>query len=931
MSNTFREAYEKLNIEQKKAVDAIEGPVMVVAGPGTGKTQILTLRIANILQQTHARPSHILALTFTDSAAATMRRRLAAIIGEGAAREVMITTFHGFCEYVINAYGEYFSAFAKRRPLGDVEQILLWQDVIDGAANDVLRPAKSPYTYLSDLKRLYDTLSREGMTPAEYREWGASQIAAVAADPHYQYVRGEKKGELKKTGLDKIARLEKIAEAATLLEAYDLEKEKQLVYDFSDMLRVAIDTIAREEELRSELMETYQYILADEHQDANALQHKLLELMAFDESPNLFVVGDEKQAVYRFQGASSEQFQHFTTLFPRAQVIALQSSFRSLQNVLDVAHEAISKSGEHPQLAAVREGGAACVSRISAVDPLAEQQKIATLVAASIAKGTKPHEIAVITRKNDTADIFARHLEAHGVPVLRAGDVSLTSRPIIRYILALMTAVADPLDIGSLRFALLAPWWQIDTTVRARLLRQHSDKTLRKALEETAPEIMAALQSIEEKAKTGTPIETFSYLLEISGARSYILSRAELFDDIPLIRLLMMHFEEIGNGGTIGTFAEVVAKIVRAHKESISVVKRSETKREGMVSVITAHKAKGMEFEEVYIPDLVESSWEKGGKPALITSPFDAKQSFDDALRLFYVALTRAKDRAFLSCAFENKDGRERRISTLVPDGLSETDVDVSALPRIDSDVEAGEVVRLLTKQYLTEDGLSPSALNEYMKSPAEFFARRVLRIHEPPQGPETLGSAVHRGISVLLKGGTIDRAHQELEHILERSLLPRNRVFEDLSRTAHASLDAYAASDLSLGVPKYMEELFVTHRTIAGESIAIQGKIDAVFETPKGLCIADFKTGSSVSAKDENHARQLLLYTTLMHALGHESTEAVLVQVTPEKVKSIPVVVTDEAREAALRELDCAVEEMLSGRWRSGEPSQYDALLQLS
>lgn len=931
MEDSFVEAYKTLNPEQKKAVDAIEGPVMVVAGPGTGKTQILTLRIANILKLTQARPSQILALTFTDSAAATMRKRLATITGERVAREVMITTFHGFCEYVIGAHGEYFADFAKRRPLGDVEQILLWEDVIDNAASGTLRPPKSPYTYLTDLKRLYDTLSREGMTFAEYRAWGEAQIEAVKQDPAYQYVRGEKQGELKKTGTDKILRLQKIAEAATLLEAYDAEKEKQLVYDFSDMLRVAIDTIAQEEELRADLMETYQYVLADEHQDANALQHTLLELLAYDEFPNLFVVGDEKQAVYRFQGASSNQFRQFTVLFPRAQIITLQSSFRSLQHVLDVAHEAILKTGEHPRLGAVRTGDSACVTIVPAEDPLAECQKIAALIAASIKGGRAPHEIAVITRKNDTADVFARHLEADGIPVLRAGDVSLTSRPTIRYILTLMAYIADPLDVGALRFALLAPWWQIETETLARMLRQHSDKTLLEALREVYPKIIEILEAVGQKSKTATPIECFSFMLERSGARDYLLAHAELFDDIPLVRLLMMHFEEVGAPGAVGTFAEVVTKIMRAHKEETSVVKRSETKREGMVSVITAHKAKGMEFEEVYIPDLVESSWEKGGKSSLLASPYDEKQSFDDALRLFYVALTRAKDHAYLSFAHEHKDGRERRISSLVPEGLPQVDVEISTLPQVHAHVDASEMVYLLTKQYLTEGGLSPTALNEYLSSPAEFFARRVLRIHEPPQGPETLGSAVHRGISVLLGGGTEERAHAELGKVLNASLLARDRVFEDLCRDAHASLDAFARSELSLGIPKYSEELFVTNRTVSGTSIVLQGKIDAVFETPQGLLIADFKTGSTVSSKDANYVRQLLLYVELLAALGHDARGAALVQVTPEKVKFLPITVTKEAREAALRELEEAVGEMLSYEWRRGEPSQYDALLNLS
>ncbi|MFZ1987576.1 MAG: ATP-dependent DNA helicase [Minisyncoccia bacterium] len=926
----FEKAYKELNTKQKEAVDTVEGPVLVIAGPGTGKTHILTLRIANILRLTQAKPSNILALTFTDSAASTMRKRLADIVGEEVAREVSIHTFHGFCQSILEHHPEYFPEHAARRLMGDVEQVLLLREAIETTDIKEIRPPKAPYTYLDDMKRLYDTLAREGVTLAEYQAWGDLERARIKADESLQYKRGEKVGELTKDGLEKLSRIDKVDEVVRVIKTYEDLKEGQELYDFSDILRVAINRISENDTLRAELQEQFQYVLADEHQDANALQHRLLSFFAIDDFPNLFIVGDEKQAIYRFQGAEAGGFADFVEQFPRAAVVTLDTSFRSYQHVLDTAHEVIESTGTHTKLAALRGEKGPNVSLIIGNDPLDERSRIVRLIQKLIEKGTLPHDIAVIARKNETADLIALELEALGTPALRAGDISLMSRPLPRALLSLMHYIADPTNLSSLRSLLLAPWWGNALPEVLMLLRTTSDKELVAKLEETFPATFVGINDCLQKSLGQTPIECFSYVFTTSGARDYLLSHPEYFDDIAIVRQLMMHLEEVAFSNQSATFADVMHTLAKALEHDISPLKTSVTEREGSVTVITAHKAKGMEFSHVFIPDLTEQGWEKGGRPALIPSPFENKQSLDDVRRLLYVALTRAKDHAYVSYAHTNKDGKERKISTLLPHGLFETKTESSSLPLLHQSVKASELIVRLTKRYLTVDGLAPTALNEYLISPASFFATRVLRIKEPPAGPAVLGSAVHTAIAMHLSGKTKEESFASLRRVFSTSLLARTKVFDDLLQEALAVFEAYLKNPLPQGIPTLIEKKFTLERKVGDTTVRMQGKIDAAFDTGSGLCIVDFKTGSGVSAKNEDYIRQLMLYAHLLEQNGENPVAASLISLTSDGVKELPLVFSKEAIAQALSEFDVAVVEMLSGTWRKGEFSSYDALLSL-
>jgi DNA helicase-2/ATP-dependent DNA helicase PcrA len=342
----FERLYNILNKEQKDAVDSIEGPVMVVAGPGTGKTQILTLRIANILRKTDIPADAILALTFTNAAAANMRKRLVSIIGSDG-YNVSIFTFHSFANHIIETFPEHFGEITGRTNCSEVERIDIVRSIIKNGRFQILKPINEPYHNVPNIISAISHLKSEGITPETFFAWIKKEREKLEKTEDLYHEKGAHKGKMKGKYQKMFKDLDKDEELALLYEKYQKELIEKKRFDFDDSLLTLIDTMEKDEDFLRELQEEYQYFLVDEHQDTNGAQNRILELLAtFFETPNLFVVGDEKQAIFRFQGASLENFLYFEKKFKNVKRITLQTNYRSHQGILDASEDLIQKSAE---------------------------------------------------------------------------------------------------------------------------------------------------------------------------------------------------------------------------------------------------------------------------------------------------------------------------------------------------------------------------------------------------------------------------------------------------------------------------------------------------------------------------------------------------------------------------------------------------------
>ncbi|MBE0574131.1 ATP-dependent helicase, partial [Candidatus Dojkabacteria bacterium] len=332
----------KLNPSQQEAVNAIEGPVLVVAGPGTGKTQVLSFRIANILSTTDAAANNILCLTFTESGVAAMRKRLLKLIGKEALY-VRIHTFHSFCNEVILSHPENFSFAKELTQLDDLNRIKIIRLILDELSSEqelTIVPFYDKYTYQKNILDNIQALKREGVSAETLENICKETIADLEANPDIN----SRTGKPKKDYTDKLKLYKKNLELAMVYKKYSEVLLEKGFYDYEDMILFVIDKFKKDDELLAEYQEQFLYILVDEYQDTNGSQNELLKLFAFDKSPNIFAVGDDDQAIYRFQGANVENLLFFEKQFENVTTISLTTNYRSSQHILDLSSSLIDNN-----------------------------------------------------------------------------------------------------------------------------------------------------------------------------------------------------------------------------------------------------------------------------------------------------------------------------------------------------------------------------------------------------------------------------------------------------------------------------------------------------------------------------------------------------------------------------------------------------------
>jgi len=413
MNSNFDELYGRLNPQQKQAVDTIDGPVFVMAGPGTGKTQILTLRIANIIKSTDIEPENILALTFTNAAAYNMRERLSGITGAETAHRVYISTFHSFAEDMIKMHRDSFPKFADARLVSPIEQIEILEKMLDGMTTKFFSVFRRRQSTLRGVAFAIGKIKGEGLNPDEFRTKVNEKFDEDqdAPDMFYKRAYGKfKAGDRKPSAMRKLEqKRDKNLELADIYESYEKALTENSLYDFSDIIVQAVHELQKPESLfKTELQEQFQYILVDEHQDTNdaqnAIVHSLIDNPVWEGRPNIFVVGDSKQAIFRFAGASEASYNKLLSSLTDPTVINLEKNYRSHQGVLAHAHTLITKSSHHETEVALdaffeHEG---VVEYREFHDYKMEMLWVVKDIAARIENGEDPNEMAVLYRNKRT-------------------------------------------------------------------------------------------------------------------------------------------------------------------------------------------------------------------------------------------------------------------------------------------------------------------------------------------------------------------------------------------------------------------------------------------------------------------------------------------------------------------------------------------------
>jgi DNA helicase-2/ATP-dependent DNA helicase PcrA len=718
----FQQVYQQLNEQQKKAVDTIEGPVMVIAGPGTGKTQILSARIGKILLETDARPENILCLTYTDAGVVAMRRRLLNFIGPDAYK-VNIYTFHAFCNDVIQ---ENLSLFEKTilDPISDLERIELFKELIDTFPknNPLKRYRGDVYYEINNLQSLFSNMKREGWTPAFINEKIDQYITSLPLRDEYiakRAVKEFKKGDVR---TDKIAeeqeKMEKLRAAVNEFDRFQLLMRQRNRYDFDDMINWVLKAFEENSGLLNRYQEQYLYILVDEYQDTSGTQNRLVELLInYWDQPNVFVVGDDDQSIYRFQGANVENMGSFMDRYNDLLVIVLENNYRSTQPILDISTSLINRNNERlikkkPSLHLTKDLVSSNIKINTLTHPPLikeyETQKqemvgITMEVEALVAQGILPGRISVLYKENRYGEELAQYFRLRNIPVYSKRSINVLEVPLAQKILLLfryLSAEHDtPYGGDEMLFELLHfDWFHIPPVEIARLSIEVAGKqfsehrtSIRQLLFEKSKEAPRDLFAkgmqpqlkqagiIIEKLVAAVPNVTlqglFEFMIREAGILATIMQSEEKIVQMQLLTALFDFVKEETRRKPTLHVHELINIIDLMEKENIALPMVQVSGSDKGVNLLTTHGSKGLEFQYVFLAGCNASSWEKKRKPgggySLPDTMFDTPATsnagdFEELRRLFYVALTRAEQHLAISYSRFKNDGKELEPSMFI-------------------------------------------------------------------------------------------------------------------------------------------------------------------------------------------------------------------------------------------------------------------------
>ena len=1009
----------KLNAAQSEAVNHIYGPLLVLAGPGTGKTQLLSARIANILQKTDANPQNILCLTFTESAAQNMRERLTSIIRDDA-YDVHINTYHGFGSDVIRAYPNYFEKVnletgkdaRMERPIDELQALQIVSELIEALPYD--SPLFGARHYPKHLVSTISELKRALITPSRLATISTDNLACVQqlspriasvlenqkrmpskssqAIPLFESILAELGGDrslvvaardeleaalkdaeatesskpltawknawLTKDSYDRFVFTDpdqhlRMIELAKLYKNYQHTLEERSLYDFDDMILRTIVTLHDNDELRFTLQEKYQFILLDEFQDTNAAQFELVKLLADNPAnegmPNIFAVGDDDQAIYAFQGARASNMLSFKESFRDVKVVNLTENYRSHPHILHVAHQIAGQieSRLHHQIEGIEKvllasnpslPKNASIERHEFSGEANEYAWVAQKASTLIASGVAAREIAILAPQHKYLERIVPCFVAENVPITYEKREDILQTPLLRSfetISQLLLAINQQNEahmnqlfpqVLSFEFYDIpiqhiwkinwqcndqkAPSWA-ECALNDSLLATHINALLKLgSLSTTEP-----LEYILDYITGNTQLKLTSQETYVSPLKTYYFSKTtdavqyyELLTNLSVIR---EHLRALQAGSeqllTISDFLTFIHAHEQAEQPLINTHPIAQSQQS--VQLMTTYKAKGLEFEHVFLLSVHDDIWGKKARgnsnklslPANLQHIRYRGSNEDELRRLLFVAITRAKVGLYLTSHTTKDNGKptepvkylqeyeqdETRRSAILPEGYDivnkqQTTVEATmhAVETLwySRHVEISAPLRDLLLPRLERYMMSPTHLNTFIDTeyggPAVFLMQTLLRFPQAPSEDGEFGTAIHNTLDWAQRHpdqNTLQNILKQFDQQLEKRYIAYARR-EEFRRRGHNALSSYVKAHPSLlKSPAKSEVDFRQEGVVLGDA-RLSGKIDRIEidEAHKTLHIVDFKTGKpalkwDTSLKLQKYKQQLYFYKLLI------------------------------------------------------------------
>ena len=894
-----------LNKAQQAAVSHRQGPLLVVAGAGTGKTTVLVRRLADILATEKLNSDRVLLLTFTEKAAAEMEERADMLLPYGYL-DLWISTFHSFCERVLREHALDIGLPADFKLLSSTEQWILMKKNLEEFDLHYYRPLGNPNKFIGEMLKHFSKLKDENISSQEYLDY---------AQKHTQDSKNNED-----INEDEVLRIQELAGAYARYNQLLLDSS---LLDFGDLITYTLQLFQRRPQILAQYREQFAYIMVDEFQDTNWAQYELVKLLAAPNN-NLMVVGDDDQAIYRFRGASLANIMQFKEDFPTAEEVILTDNYRSRQDILDIAHNFIKhnnpnrleeKLGIDKQLKA--KGKAAALGQAPQFILLNNQEEELSYVAENILQiyqreqtaedGVAWSDFAILARSNDTAENFVKELTRRGIPNQFVSLRGLYYKSIILDSLAYLRLLDNYHESSALFRVLNIKPFRIshaDIIALNRFARRKNwslFETLKKVeqVPDLSPEAVEPIKRLitlvdvhSALVATHLPSKIFFKFVEESGLiKELDINRdQELFSHLNQFYQKMKSFEDQAPDIRLPDFMAAIDLELEAGDTGSL---RLDYNDADTVKIMTIHAAKGLEFPYVFLVNLADKKFptiNRSDKIALSRELIkeELSDSKDDHLeeerRLFYVALTRAKKELHLTSAKDYGGVKEKKVSRFIEEAGFK--IEASSSSQL-----ANELVRDLQAEgeaFLESaiaadklpDKFSFSQLAAYETCPLQYKYAFVLKIPAPDDKPSlTFGRVMHNVFCDFLKpliSGPqaslfVDQKNNETQFSLEqlKNILAVRWQDEgyqnakqalEYKRKAEQSLQYFYEAFFvngNLPEPVFLEKNFSFK--IGGETL--KGAIDRVDRVEGGFEVIDYKTGAPKEKLDWQDKRQLILY----------------------------------------------------------------------
>lgn len=776
-SQPFNKNYSQLNPNQKLAVDTTEGPLMVIAGPGTGKTQVLTLRIANILRKHDISPDSIIALTFTEAATQEMRRRLIDLIGQ-AGYFVQISTFHSFCQSVIMENPDRFIINETTQQLTDLERVQIIQDIITQNSFELIKPLNAPFLYLKAILSSLQNLKREGITPSKFKQTLKQEQQALDSS------------DISKTQLKSRQRdLDKNLELLKVYRLYQRRLQKRGRFDFEDMINLVTEKFTTDSDLLLSYQEKINYILVDEYQDTNSSQNQLVFKLAsyWKDKANLFVVGDPHQSIFRFQGASLENTKQFIDHFPQATLINLDLNYRSTQTILDSAHQLITSSpSKNPltsssQLKSKTKLKNQPVHLAEFTHSIFEDAFIIQDIKKKITAGVRPKDIAVIARYNQDLIDFSQSLKKAGIPFVIQGGGDVLETPLIKQLILLLTVIHQTphqhtdnelFTLLNLDFLHTDPFQVLKFAKQASDSHQHLATFALSLPPKKFPQIskfFLQLSHWQKESANKTLLDFLQTLFQESGFLNHLLKQPDSIHQLNILNTFFDQAKAMSYAYSNLNLTSFLDNLHTLQQQSVRVPLQPLDINSDTVTLTTAHKAKGLEWSNVYIYRCADKKWGNSRSYQLLKLPSEilefhsTEDPNQEERRLFYVSFTRSKQNLTITSSSQYQTDTGTRpslpslfISDLPPSGvrhLKTTTFENKNKNLLKEFFSPSDSQNLPSseKKYLQaiiqEFKLSVTALNTYLDCPYKFKLNNLYRIPRTKETYLAFGTAVHQAL----------------------------------------------------------------------------------------------------------------------------------------------------------------------------------------